>query len=57
MSLFLMLSSHLLVSRHLFTHVVSLDVLQLLLLHNRRRADRCKVVATDIIIRTNSSIG
>jgi len=49
MSLLLMLASHLLISRHLFSHVVGIDVLLLLLLHDRRRPNRGKVAADDVI--------
>ena len=42
--LFLMLSPHAFVSRHLFPHDVLLDVFAVLLAHNGRRADRGKVI-------------
>jgi len=55
MSLFLVLSSHLFIARHLLTHVVCVYVLQLLLLHNRRRPDRCKVVAASLVVRQSTA--
>jgi len=58
MCLLLMLASHLLVSRHLFTHVVSVCMLQLLLFHYRRRPNCCKVVAAKLISwRTTTGLG
>ena len=49
MSLFLVLTSHLLVSGHLLSHVVGVGVLQLLLFHDRRRANRRKVVDDHVV--------